>query len=186
MPKGVYKRTDYHKEIISNSCKGRISPWKGKNLSEKHKKSLSKATKRNPTKYWLGKKGYWDSKKLSEEHRQKLSENHADVSGKNNPMHGKNGKLSPTWQNGISFEPYTPEFNGQLKRLIRQRDNRQCQLCGIPENGNAHDIHHINYIKKDSSKRNLITLCHSHNAMANMNREKWQFLFETLQEIRRF
>ena len=186
MPRGIYKRTDYHKEIISNSCKGRISPWEGKNLSEKHKKNLSKAAERNPTKFWLGKKGYWDNKKLSEEHKQKLSENHVNVSGKNNPMYGKNGKLSPTWQGGVSFEPYSFEFNNRLKEEIRKRDNHQCQFCGINENGRAHDVHHINYIKKDCRKRNLVTLCHGHNAEANIDRDKWQFLFETLQEIKRF
>lgn len=107
-----------------------------------------------------------------------------ELKGKDSINYGKTGKKNGMWNNGSSFEPYTSEFNNQLKQLIRQRDNYQCQFCGINENGRAHDVHHINYIKKDSSKRNLIILCTNHNVMANTNRDKWQFLFETLQEIR--
>jgi len=91
---------------------------------------------------------------------------------------------NPNWKGGISFEPYNVEFDKELREEIRERDCFECQYCGINENGRRHDVHHINYIKKDSSKRNLITLCLKHNIEANYSREKWQFLFETLQEIR--
>jgi hypothetical protein len=33
------------------------------------------------------------------------------------------GKKSHLWKGGISFEPYTPEFNNQLKESVRERDN---------------------------------------------------------------
>jgi hypothetical protein len=36
-----------------------------------------------------GEKAYWYGKKRSEETKRKISENHADVSGSNNPMFGK-------------------------------------------------------------------------------------------------
>jgi len=85
------------------------------------------------------------------------------------------GEKSPCWQGGISFEPYTPEFNRQLKELIRQRDGYQCQLCGMPEIENIRklDIHHIDYVKKNCLPDNLITLCRSCNGKVNNNREKW-------------
>lgn len=92
---------------------------------------------------------------------------------------------NPAWNNGSSFGLYSLKFNDKLKELIRKRDNYQCQLCGISENGRKLDIHHINYDKKIVRKRNLITLCQSHNAKVNGDRNKWQFLFEVLQEIRR-
>ena len=35
----------------------------------------------------------------------------------------KDKRNHPCWKDGISFEPYTVEFNKQLKKLIRNRDN---------------------------------------------------------------
>ena len=48
-------------------------------------------------------------------------------------MFGRTGEKHPRWLGGTSFEPYTEEFNRQLKELIRLRDNYQCQKCGCPE-----------------------------------------------------
>ncbi len=53
--------------------------------------------------------------------------------GSGNPMFGRTGEKHPRWLGGTSFEPYTEEFNRQLKELIRLRDNYQCQKCGCPE-----------------------------------------------------
>lgn len=94
---------------------------------------------------------------------------------------------NPAWNGGKSFEPYTPEFNGRLKKFIRERDSNICQFCGKTkkENNQELSVNHINYIKEDCRHRNLIALCRSDNARANIERDKWQFLFETLQEIRR-
>lgn len=141
-------------------------------------------------------KGIYEHKSHSEETKEKIRKGNL---GKNNPMYGvrrfgkdnpmygihRFGKNAPTWNGGISFEPYTFEFNNQLKKLIRERDIHQCQFCGINENGRNHDAHHIDYNKKNCNPRNLIILCQSHNKKANFNREKWQFLFETLQELRK-
>lgn len=41
----------------------------------------------------------------------------------------KKGKQHPNWKGGLSFEPYSPEFNNQLKEEIRQRDSYRCQEC---------------------------------------------------------
>lgn len=102
----------------------------------------------------------------------------------NNSMYNTKGKLSPNWQGGTSFEPYGLEFNKELKEQIRKRDNYQCQLCGIKENSRNHDCHHIDYDKTNNNSINLITLCDPHNSKANHQRDKWQFFFETYQEIR--
>lgn len=181
------------REKISKKMKGRIfnSDWKEKLskaakkriFSETYRKNLSIAAKnrwKNMTekelnnrrkKLSLALKG----RKLTKKWKKKLSKA-ANHKGENNPR----------WLGGISFEPYTPEFNGELKKLIRERDSNICQFCGKTreENNQELSINHINYIKEDCRHRNLIALCRADNAKANTEREKWQFFFETLQEIR--
>jgi len=94
------------------------------------------------------------------------------------------GENASNWQGGISFEPYGIEFNKELKLFIRQRDNYTCQFCGVGEDGKIFDSHHIDYDKKNNDVWNFILLCRSCHAKTNIDRAKWQFLFETLQEIR--
>lgn len=86
----------------------------------------------------------------------------------------------PNWQGGISKEPYPFEFDENLKEQIRGRDNRQCQLCGVPEDGRyeKHHVHHINYQKHDLRFKNLITLCRSCHNQTHHNRPFWQAFFE--------
>ncbi len=69
------------------------------------------------------------------------------------------------WRGGKSFEPYSPEFNEVLKEQIRDRDGHVCQVCGHPENGRCHDVHHIDFNKKHNCRGNLITLDHVCHAM---------------------
>ena len=112
--------------------------------------------------------------------RRKNSEtNKIKQSGKNNAMYGKNGKLSPNWNGGISFEPYSPEFNKELKEKIKKRDNYTCRLCS--EKLFLH-IHHIDYNKKNSIESNLITLCRKCNGKANFNRNFWTEKFRIMLE----
>lgn len=80
------------------------------------------------------------------------------------------GGDNPNWKGGLSFEPYGPNFNGGLKKLIKERDNYTCQSC------NSTDelcIHHINYNKKNNKLDNLITLCKGCNSLMNSNRGFW-------------
>ena len=109
--------------------------------------------------------------------------------GENNPFYGKKHSKesiqknreansmenNANWQGGISFEPYGIEFNDELKRQIRERNNFTCQMpgCGIKENGRAHDVHHIDYDKTNNNDFNLITLCHRCHLKTNYNRDYW-------------
>jgi len=114
--------------------------------------------------------------------REKISDSKV---GEKNPMYGRTGESSPHWKGGLSFEPYSLDFNDQTKLEVRRRDNFICQFCGGAEDSKNLGIHHINYNKKDNRRRNLISLCTSCNVKANYRRGLWQFFFETLQEIRR-
>ena len=95
---------------------------------------------------------------------------------------GKFGKLEkhPNWIDGRSFEPYSLEFNKQLKRQIRKRDKFTCQECGMTQDklGYTLHVHHINYDKKDNSMNNLISLCHQCHCQTNFNRSDWMLYYE--------
>ena len=85
----------------------------------------------------------------------------------------------PRWMGGISFEPYSADFDVELKEKIRIRDGRKCSLCNRGE-GDGMDlhVHHIGYDKQNSSMENLILLCNSCHVKTNSQRAFWQgFLF---------
>jgi len=91
-----------------------------------------------------------------------------------------------SWHGGISYEPYSPEFNEKLKRQIRERDNYTCQICGRQCTSKTLAVHHIDYDKKHSSPDNLISLCaniageESCHAKTNNNRIYWQQILPKL------
>lgn len=141
---------------ISDSLIGRPSPNKGNKYSEDVLEKL-----RGRTPWNKGTIGLY-----SDEYRTKISKNHADVSGASNPA----------WKGGISFEPYCSEFNDALKEKIRDRDNRNCQLCGIEENGEKLSVHHIHY-DKENCNPDMISLCRSCHAKTHVNRAYYEKLF---------
>lgn len=154
---------------ISEETKKKISEaHKGNKKTEEHKRKISDSLK-----------GYKQSEEhkrkisealkdcvFSEEHKQNMSLNRADISGHKNP----------NWLGGISFLPYSPEFNGLLKRQIKERDGYKCRY---PDCGAIEDLvaHHIDYQKMNSDHKNLITLCRGHNITVNSNREHWTDYF---------
>ena len=123
--------------------------------TEESKKKNSKTHKKNPIRYWLG-------KKMSEDTKRKIR---IKNSGENHPR----------WKGGISREPYGFDFNEELKELIRKRDNYKCQLCGCPQEEceTKLPIHHIDYDKENSNPNNLISLCISCHSKTNEKRDYW-------------
>lgn len=178
------------KKNNSPSCfkKGHI-PWcAGEHLSEEHKGKISEANKgREMSKEWREKIGkankgrtVWNKgkprteetkekiskairgRKLSKEWREKIGE-------------AEKGKKNWNWQGGISFEPYGLEFNKELKRQIRKRDNYTCQECRMTEEELGYRLacHHIDYDKRNNNTNNLISLCRSCHTQTNYGREDW-------------
>lgn len=129
--------------------------------AEKDKKKISQAMKGN--KHTLGKK-YGIETKLKD-------------------RKAKLGEKNPAWQGGISFEPYSPKFNVQLKQEILERDDFKCQVCG--QKDDLH-IHHINYDKQNCQRNNLIVLCHSCHAKTNHNRNEWRFINGRFQRMGKY
>lgn len=98
-------------------------------------------------------------------------------SGSGNPMYGiqRYNEKNPNWHGGVSREPYAINWTSQLKLKIRVRDNFKCQQCGVPEleTGRSSDIHHIDYVKKNCTETNLISLCDSCHSKTQSNRKYW-------------
>jgi DEAD/DEAH box helicase domain-containing protein len=59
---------------------------------------------------------------------------------------------------------YGPGWN-RLREVVRRRDGYRCQVCGLPENGRQHDVHHkvpfraFTDFLEANRMENLITLC---------------------------
>jgi len=156
----------------------------GRTLSKDHRRKIAEAntgkthseeTKRKISKAKKGQKATAESRRInseahkgvpkSAEHRRRIGE-------------AKKGELHWNWRGGTSFEPYGPDFNGTLKGAIRERDGYACQLCSIPENGSAHDCHHVDYRKENNRPDNLTTLCHGCHSKTNRNRGFYICLFQ--------
>lgn len=178
------KLSEEHKKILYMANKGRINKNKGKTYEEIYGKKRAREIKQK-----IGKKS--KGRKFSP--RSKESRQRTRIALKNPPKEtreryaeSKRGNKNPNWQNGISFEPYSPDFNDKLKYEIRKRDNFTCQFpeCGIKENGRKHPVHHIDYDKNNNSPKNLITICIVHHATTNnANRKYWTKLFQEIMKI---
>jgi hypothetical protein len=141
----------------------------------------------------------------------KLNTKNGKWVGKDNPFYGKRGiknpayrkevrdKISlskmgnknPAWVNGKSHEPYCDVFfDKEFRTIVLNRDKHVCQNCGVTRllSLKVFDqnlaIHHINYDKKDCDLFNLITVCSSCNAKANINRSYWQSHYYNLMKSR--
>jgi hypothetical protein len=209
MPKGVYKRTLEHNRKVSESKKGhpgygkgekrskefceRVSKsLKGKKKSEDHKKKLEHTyfkkgiipwNKGRKCPYISGENNPMYGKTHTDESKAKISKIHK---GKIIPKDirikmGSDGEKNGNWKGGISYEPYCEVWNDiEYKTSIKERDNYKCKHPDCWENSKILVIHHINYIKKDCSPKNLITLCNSCNSRVNNDREKWMKYFEEI------
>lgn len=62
---------------------------------------------------------------------------------------------------------YPPEFNEDFRRYIRKRDSYKCAICD--KDRCILNVHHIDYIKKNTTKLNCVTLCRDCHAMIHFN-----------------
>jgi hypothetical protein len=200
--KGLWSadRYEQYRKAVSASAKGRSAWNKGISLSDETKRKLSESHKgiQSGEKHPMFGKHHTDDSKLkislahrgrkqteevikkrveamswyrhTEETKAKIG---AANAGENNAMFGKYGELNPTWRGGLSFEPYPNTWTFALREMIRNRDGRKCCICGIGETVKRHDVHHIDYDKKNTNPHNLITLCVPCHRKTNYKREYW-------------
>ena len=169
----------------TRNTKGKNNPFSGKHHTDKIKKKLHDFNK--------GKKHTEETKiKIREsaigELNQFFGKHHTDEVKKRLSEANK-GSNNSNWQGGISFEPYSPLWTEELKIKIRQRDNCECQNCGMTQEehlimvGYDLNVHHIDYNKKNCNENNLITTCLWCNSRANFNRSYWQNFYQNKIEL---
>lgn len=161
----LFKLYNLQMRTRSESLKGKI-PWSEGLTKETDERLKQMSIKMK--KLVAGDKNPFYGKRHTINSRKKISQNRKAPRGPNHHF----------WKGGISFIPYTPEFNKQLKELIRLRDGYRCQKCGCPEIENVRklSIHHINGNKVDCKPSNLICLCHSCHGIIECQPNKWQKL----------
>ena len=160
MSKGIYIRTDFHRQIDANNLRHT-------NI-ETHKENGKRFGKQNLIKYNKKKKGktYKDQygetkaeqlKKLRREQakKQQVWKRFPDTKGSNNPR----------WIGGTI--QYRGEDWNKISKQCLYRDNYICRKCGRKDHLGVHHI--IPYRKtKDNYLNNLITLCpRCHTKMEN-------------------
>jgi DEAD/DEAH box helicase domain-containing protein len=81
-------------------------------------------------------------------------------------------RASGTWTNDPN--DYGPDWP-RLRLAVRTRDGFRCQVCGAPENGREHDVHHkipfraFASLAEANRLDNLTTLCQTHHHQAEQN-----------------
>lgn len=92
----------------------------------------------------------------------------------------RRGENNASWRGGVSFEEYTENFSDEFKQEIRSRDGHTCAICRMK----GKIVHHINYIKRDTTPENCIVLCRPCHGVTNGNREYWICALSALIDIR--
>lgn len=83
-------------------------------------------------------------------------------------------RLRAAGQWGNDPNAYGPDWP-RLRAAIRARDGYRCQVCGAPETGRAHHVHHIRPFRTFADRQaanhpdNLITLCPACHRRAEQN-----------------
>jgi len=172
---------------------------KAKELREKGRqmrlgRKCSKITRIKMSKSHEGEKNGFYGKHHTEEAKQRMSQKRLGrkQSKRSNEKRSKTlkgtrrGANNPAWRDGKSFEPYGETWTLELREQIRKRDNYVCQMpsCEMVQDKRPHDVHHIDYNKKNDNLLNLLTLCVSCHAKTGIKRKMWTYLFQVLQEIR--
>lgn len=183
MPKGVYERTEKHRAILSKAHIGRPSPHRTspRTQATKDKIAASMKIQRNLPEW---------KKKVSSVHK-----------GRKRPVEtgikiGKALKIvysDPTrcsnWKGGISFEPYCPKFNNDLRNRIRAFFDNRCVACGntSEEARTKKNIklscHHVEYNKEaccDGLPVRFVALCHKCHGKTNQDRHRWESMFHRI------
>ena len=167
------------KEKISIALKRKFSEIGGGMTGKHH----TEETKRHLSIVSSGEKNHRFGKTASEETRKKIGLKSIGrpktEDGRKRISEANSGDGNGNWQGGFGSEPYNLEFRYRIAKQIRNRDNHNCQLCGVleTESGRDLDVHHIDSNPKNDDWLNLISLCRHCHANLQVDRNYWQVYF---------
>lgn len=119
----------------------------------------------------------------AEKKKGRTKENHEGIRIVAEKLTKQIGELNPNWRGGISFEPYCPKFDEDLKERVREFFGKCCYICGIGESetGQKLDVHHVNYQKmaccEEEIKPLFVPLCRKCHGKTHGDREYWEEFF---------
>ena len=179
--------SEEHKQLLSQIRKGRPK-------SEEHKQKIAESLKGHPVPEEVRRKL---SEKLSGEGNasfgvtpsaETLLKRSASLKGivfsecrKEKMSIAARKRIGPKnhqWKGGVSFEPYCPLFNSDLRRRVRAFFKNRCVLCGKEEP--ALCVHHVDYDKHVCCNGNpplFVALCRSCHTRTNNDRKRWALFF---------
>jgi hypothetical protein len=169
-------------KVISEETRAKLSEsLKGGHLSEETKARMSLSH--------MGEKNINFGRTFSPEHCARIS---AAKKGENCSTETREkiskahlGDKNSQWQGGISYEPYCPLFNENLRQRVRAYFDNQCVLCGKTKEENIKNlsVHHIEYNKNACCDGKLVqfaALCHSCHSKTNSNRGNWEEILHNI------
>lgn len=110
------------------------------------------------------------------EARAKISRNHADVSGRKNPMFGRRGILAPGWIDGrrLNDDGSKNTRDEPYRALALKRKPRVCEYCGVaPSELRRLNVHHKDRNRANNNIENLEVLCvECHHNVAHADRRR--------------
>lgn len=166
--------------------RGGIHPSKGKSYEEIHGEEKAKKLKNKLNelgKKLTGEKNNFYGKTHSEENKEKfrinrLNKKYEEIYGFEKAKIIKNKLRKENVKGNFRdyFSEYPLKFYDHKYRLGILLDQKcLCPICNkdIKKKGSK-NLHHINYVKKDNRRRNLIYLCVSCHSKTNSNRDSWK------------
>lgn len=99
------------------------------------------------------------------------------------------GERNGNWRGGISFEPYCPKFNNDLKQRVRAFFEYRCVTCGKSEKELGYKLgtHHVEYDKAACCHGQPVTFaasCRRCHGRTNADRPRWEaMLHRCIDEI---
>jgi hypothetical protein len=165
--KATIIRENRRKQLLENN------PSKNYDIKKKISDSLKEYLKENSR---IDEKNPFFGKHHTDEYKKNSSKNKKGIRSYNDEQYEKQklltpkGENHPNWGGWSSLIPYSKEFTKELKNKIKKRDNNLCSICNKER---KLTIHHIDYDKKNSNEKNLISLCISCHSKTNYNREYW-------------
>lgn len=182
------------KKMSKESIEKRCAKVRGRKLTREHREKLATSSREywsNPANREKARRAHLGKKHTPEE-KQKISEGNI---GKTLSEETKRklseyrGPKSSMWKGGISFEPYCPKFNKDLKRRVRDFFDNRCVICGKTktENGKNLHVHHVEYDKTACCNRtpvHFVALCGQCHSKTNGHRGTWEsMLHRAIDEI---